>query len=192
MGKQGRIIGGYATMYKQIMKLFITGVVLGAAIPVAAQDEAPVSDDIDDSTRSCITLRSLRHTDVIDDRNVVFRMRGNTVYHNILRNQCGGLAREGRFSYDSGFGRLCENDMIRVLHADSFGAFGMREGAGCKLGPFHKITREDAKALKEAPLSQPTPAQLPMPAPQEVGVGNDKSEEPEGIDEPTHDEPERH
>lgn len=170
-------------MYKLIRKFLLVGIAMSIAIPAAGQDQEPAdvpeSEKVGDLTRSCVNLRSLRRTQVIDDRNVLFRVRGRTVYHNILPQQCGGLAREDRFSYDSQFGRLCQGDLIRVLYSDSFGTFGMREGPGCRLGKFHKITQEDAKALLEGPDMQPAPAELPMPSPQEVGGKPQDTEEPE-------------
>ena len=187
-GKRVRIIVGNATMHKPIRHFLAIAAAFCVAIPVLGQEENPAEEEaeestgemMDDLTRSCISLRSLRRTEVIDDRNVLFRMRGRTVYHNILPNQCGGLGREKRFSYDSTFGRLCQGDLIRVLYSDSFGTFGMREGAGCRVGAFHKITQEDAKALKEGPVRAPASSvPLPMPAPQEVGTA---TEEPEDSD----------
>lgn len=134
-----------------------------ATLPALAQDEEPT---VDDGTTRCISIRSIRSTDIIDDRNVLFYMRGNVVYHNILSRRCPGLAREDRFSYKPSSGRLCDIDSINVLYRD---ARGMRTGAACGLGRFIKITREDAKALKEGPKEDPPPKPLPMPEPEEIG-----------------------
>lgn len=174
-------------MHKLIRVFLLPAIALSIAMPAVGQEEEQVIktakegqaiDTVEDSTRSCITLRSLRRTQVIDDSNIVFRLRGRTTYHNILPRACTGLAREDRFSYDSGFGRLCEGDMIRVLYSGAFGSAGMREGAGCRLGMFQKISQEDAKALKDAPLNQPeSKIKLPMPAPQEVGADTEESED---------------
>ena len=178
-------------MHKLIRNFLIAGVITCSAIPVLGQEEVtndePIDESIDvtdgekvgDAMRSCVTLRALRRTEIIDDRNILFRMRGRTIYHNILPRQCGGLAREDRFSYDSSMGRLCRGDMIRVLHSDSFGTYGMREGVACRLGAFHKISQEDAQALREAPVRQPSNIPLPMPSPQEVGADPDEPEEAE-------------
>jgi len=169
-------------MHKLIKIFSVAGFVTCIANPVFAQDEdateVPEGEKVGDEMRSCVTLRSLRRTEVIDDSTVLFRMRGRTTFLNILPRRCGGLAREDRFSYDSRFGRLCAGDMIRVLYIDSFGpSHQMREGAGCRLGSFQKISQEEAKALREGPPAQVTPAQLPMPAPQEVGGGTAEDEE---------------
>jgi len=154
-------------MHKQTRRILIASLLIGLAIPAlpsSAQDEEPVRDD---STTSCISVRSIRSTDIIDDRNVLFYMRGDVVYHNILSRRCPGLAREDRFSYRTSVGRLCDIDSINVLYRD---ARGMRPGAACGLGQFIKITREDAKALKEGPKEAPPPKPLPMPTPEEVGT----------------------
>ena len=164
-------------MHKLLKIISAVSIASCIAIPVLAQDEEavdiPEGEKVGDSMRSCVTLRSLRRTEVIDDGNILFRMRGRTVYHNILPAKCGGLAREDRFSYDAQFGRLCKGDVIRVLYSDSF---GMREGSGCRIGAFHKISQEEAKVLKEGPDIQTVPAQLPMPAPQEVGADPEEAE----------------
>ena len=166
-------------MYKQIQQLVITAVALGVAIPASAQDDQDdneVADDVDDGTTNCITLRNVRRTEVIDDRNVLYHMRGRTVYLNIMPRQCGGLARQNRFSYSTMMGRLCNLDNITVLYDDPFGLSG---GNSCQLGKFHKITREDAKALKEAGSRGPAANPLPMPPPQDIGVDDAEPEEPE-------------
>lgn len=157
-------------MYKQMTKFSLLSLLAGLTMPALAafaQDEEPVRDD---STTSCISVRSIRSTDIIDDRNVLFYMRGDVVYHNILSRRCPGLAREDRFSYRTASSRLCDIDSINVLYRD---ARGMRPGAACRLGKFFKITREDAKALKEGPTEEPPPKPLPMPEPEEIGVGSE-------------------
>ncbi|MGI9204270.1 MAG: hypothetical protein ACR2Q3_09680 [Woeseiaceae bacterium] len=149
-----------------MIKISFLSLVASMAMPALsalAQDEEPERDD---STTSCISVRGIRSTDIIDDRNILFYMRGDVVYHNILSRRCPGLAREDRFSYRSTSSRLCDIDSINVLYRD---ARGMRPGAACGLGKFFKITREDAKALKEGPTEDPAPKPLPMPEPEEVG-----------------------
>jgi hypothetical protein len=158
------MIIGNMKMYKPIRILSMMCVALSGAIPAVAQDDEP---EIKEDVRNCINLRTLRRTDVIDDRTVLFYMRGRTVYLNMLPRQCGGLAREGRFSYTTSIGSLCSQDSIRVLYGS---AYGLGEGNRCKLGMFQKITREDAKALKDTPLNAPAANPLPMPPPQEVGT----------------------
>lgn len=163
-------------MYKQITFFLIVLAAAAFLRPANAQDDDAADVEIGDESRNCIDLRSVRRTEVVDDRNILFHMRGSTVYHNILPRQCGGLAREDRFSYETTMGRLCSQDMIRVLYMDPF---GLRDGNHCQLGVFHKISREDAKAFKEGASAPPAANPLPMPAPQEVGGDKTAPEEPE-------------
>lgn len=151
-------------MYKHIAKIsLVASMVVGAGAAVAGQEEEPIYDE---NTRDCIDLRRVRRTEVIDDRNVLFYMAGSTVYHNILPRQCGGLARQDRFSYKTSIGRLCRIDYISVLYDDP--VTGLREGNRCSLGVFHKITKEDAAAFKDDSGRGPAANPLPMPEPEEV------------------------
>ena len=171
------MITGENTMYKQIKKWMSAGILLVTLFcsPAGAQDkqvdvteEEPVYDE---NTAQCISLRDIRRTKVVDDRNVLFYTRGKTVYHNVLPRSCSGLAREDRFSYQTSIGRLCRLDQISVLYNDPF---GMRAGNRCSLGVFHKIDRDDAKAfIDSADNDVPVANPLPMPAPQEVGASQE-------------------
>ena len=136
----------------------------------AQEEEEPV---IDENTQRCINLRRLRSTDVINDRTIIFRLRGGEIYLNIVPRTCPGLGRERRISYSSNVNAICEIDHVAVLHA---GAGNMFEGARCRLGVFHRISDDDAKAIKEGGLGPPPEAEpLPMPDPGEV---NDEDDEP--------------
>jgi hypothetical protein len=177
------MIVGNAMMYKRIRRLLLISVAIGVTIPAVAQDEDSVVDEADDSTSRCISLRTVRSTDVVDDRNILFHMRGSIVYHNILPRKCNGLAREDRFSYRTTIGRLCSNDIINVLYNNGS---GLREGNACQLGIFYEMTREDAKAFKDAPEPEPQANPLPMPAPQEVGADEEEPEEPKEPEPPSH------
>ena len=162
-------------MYKRILKFLCVIAVVSTPIsapPAVAQERR---DRI--RARVCVTairLRTVRRTEVLDDLNILFHMVGSTVYHNILPRRCSGLAREDRFSYKSSIGQLCRQDMIRVLYNDPF---GLSEGNSCRLGAFHKITKEDALALKEGTHQRPRSNPLPMPTPEEVGADDDETSE---------------
>lgn len=159
-------------MHKHICKFALAGALLCGPLPLLAQDEEPDEVPVyDEGSRECIDLRQIRRTRIVDDRNILFYMRGDTVYHNILPRQCGGLSREDRFSYETSIGRLCRLDMIRVLYDDPF---GLREGNRCGLGLFHKMSREDADAFREESKKGPMANPLPMPDPEEVGESGDQ------------------
>ncbi len=100
-------------MHKRIHTMLITWLAIAWALPAAAQEEEP---SIDGDTTNCVSLRTVRRTTIVDDRNVLFYMRGGDVYHNILPRACNGLAREDRFSYKTSLGRLCTRPQARQTY----------------------------------------------------------------------------
>jgi hypothetical protein len=164
------MITGIESMYKPITALAALVFSLSIAPTGLAQDneKSPEEEMVrDDNMRECIQVRRIRRAEVLDDKTVAFRMQGSPVYLNILAKECPGLARENRFTYRTTVSALCRMDSIAVLFDDASG--GMRTGPGCNLGPFHLISRDDLKALKEAMKEIPKQdANLPMPAPGEV------------------------
>jgi hypothetical protein len=153
-----------------LLALSIAATGLLAVTPSLADE---VVDEIDDiKAKSCIRVRSLRSTKVVDDLNIIFYMVGSTTYHNILPRQCHGLARQDRFSYESRSGNLCDIDTIRILYQ---AGTGMQEGNACRLGKFHPITREYADALKEKLSELPQAEPIPLPEPEEIGEDSEES-----------------
>lgn len=143
-----------------------------AAAPSPADEE---DDEVDDEVaQRCISTRALRRTEVVDDRNVIFYLSGSTVYRNVLPRLCRGLSRDGRFSYSTSAGRLCNSDSIRILN-DS--GFGLQEGRSCRLGLFHPITKDDVAAIIEKSRELPKAKPPTLPEPEEVGVEPDESQE---------------
>jgi hypothetical protein len=153
-----------------LLALSIAATGLLAVTPSLADE---VVDEIDDiKAKSCIRVRSLRSTKVVDDLNIIFYMVGSTTYHNILPRQCHGLARQDRFSYESRSGNLCDLDTIRILYQ---AGTGMQEGNACRLGKFHPISREDADALLEKSSEPPRAEPIPLPEPEEIGEDSEES-----------------
>ncbi len=93
----------------------------------------------------CITVSRIANTEVLDDQNILFRMRGRDLYRNFLTRRCPGLGNREAFSYESRNGSLCRGDIIEVLE---IGGLGPRSGASCQLGGFYPVTSEEADALK--------------------------------------------
>lgn len=84
-------------------------------------------------TVSCVSLMSVRDTDIIDDYAMLVDM-GRDMYLNEMTGRCSGLSREGRYVHEAPHGRMCRGDIIRVL--DSFGGYR----GSCVLGAFEKLT----------------------------------------------------
>ena len=80
--------------------------------------------------KKCVSLRSLRDSNVIDNQTIFFKGPGKKAYLNRLPRTCSRLAAEKRFSYRTSLSQLCSTDVITVL--DSFG----RSWSRCGLGEF--------------------------------------------------------
>ncbi len=152
-------------MTKQIYMLILLACLLNlsAAVPSMA-DEAK-----DDSARNCITTRTLKKTEVVNDLNILFFMSGKTAYLNILPRQCKGLSRYRRFSYRTTAGSLCNLDTIQVVSGSGF------PGRSCRLGYFHPVNKKDALAVIEGPRKPQRPEPQP---PAEVEDMTGESDEP--------------
>lgn len=124
--------------------LMISSVALGASVPslpLAAQDD----DVLDRTPADCVMVSRIRRTRIVDDKTILFYMRGGRVYQNILERECPRLEREGRFMYEIRGYRLCDIDTISVL--DRIGV-GFGRGFTCRLGEFHPISTEEAEEIE--------------------------------------------
>ncbi len=132
---------------------------LAASLAVAETTDESADSADDDESKRCINSRLVRSTDVVNDGNILFYMRGGQIYLNKLPAACPGLARDRRFSYVSYSRSLCRLDRINVLREAGFGTY---EGRSCKLGRFWPVTQEDIaylfdqqRLVPEAPVEEP-------------------------------------
>lgn len=130
-----------------------------SALPLLIGNTVQAEDDADAEAFSdaelCISLTRLDRTDIIDDRNILFHMRGDEIYLNQLPHRCSGLRMADGFSYRRTISRLCKIDLITPLPRGGFGG-----GISCGLGTFRLITAEEAMAMKEGtPTDTPSPGE---------------------------------
>ncbi len=112
-----------------------------AATPKAAQDAAKPTAAPE--TRSCLALRSIRDTNVVDNRTIDFTLGDGSVWRNRLPYDCPQLGFERAFSYQTSMSQLCKQDVITVIELT-----GSRQiGARCGLGEF---VRQPPKAKTKA------------------------------------------
>ena len=145
-----------------------------------AQEDAPMAarDDSVVEGQRCVSSRPIRKTEVLDDQNILFYMRGATIYLNHLPKPCNRLSKEGRFMYRTTVARLCRADIINIL-TEMGGSVGL--GRACKLGSFYAITKEDVEKLKTPLEVESRP--LPPAEPEEPGTsGTGKTDESETIE----------
>lgn len=113
--------------------LIATALVLACTEFAAAQ--TPSAGAAKD-TSICLDVSHIDHTSVIDDRTILFYMRGGKIWKNTLREDCPSLKFERAFSEELYGGEICSNaQMIRVIET----------GARCSLGGFTPYMRS-AKA----------------------------------------------
>jgi hypothetical protein len=128
------------------MRAFIAGLLASLlALPAFAQDgetdAAAAADDFNREPVECLTASRIERTQVIDERTILFYMRGGDIYRNQLSVNCRPLLREKSFSYELRTSRLCDIDFITVIeHMGST----LREGVSCGLGKFYPVTEEEA------------------------------------------------
>jgi len=136
-------------MNLRILSACILGTGLALFAGAAVADDAADNEDIgfvSGPPEKCVRLRSIDRTEVIDDWNVLFHMRGGDIYRNQLPNRCPGLGFRESFMYKTSLSQLCNVDIITVI--DQYGS-GIQRGASCGLGLFYPVTEDDVKALKE-------------------------------------------
>ena len=97
------------------------------------------------SAVDCIPLQRVDRTEVLDNRDIVFHMRGGDVFLNQLERDCPGLDREKRFMYEVKSAQLCKVDTISVL--EDWGV-GEARGFTCPLGPFQRVSEDELADLR--------------------------------------------
>lgn len=133
--------------------------IVAATVSFAAQAQ----EELDRTPQDCVRASSIRSTQIVDDKTILFYMSGNRVYRNELPDGCPRLAAEGRFSYErrvgQRVGRLCSIDAITVLESFREVPFG----ATCRLGQFYPITEaelDDILGVPRGPM-RVEPVELP-------------------------------
>lgn len=118
---------------------------LGVLAALSATAGSALGATADESkTVNCVDLRRIDHTKVVDDRNILFYMRGGGIYLNRMQQPAIGLEQSDVFAYRTHIGQLCSLDTITVL--ERWG-FGLTEGASSTLAKFMPIDEDQAKAM---------------------------------------------
>jgi hypothetical protein len=117
---------------------------LFAPVTAFAQDD----DDkpFDRTPVDCVRVTLIDKTEAVDDQNILFHMRGDTVYRNHLPRRCPRLEQENRIGYKVYSGRLCNHDTVTVLEQ---GVFGLQDGFTCSLGDFVPLSPEEVEDLRK-------------------------------------------
>ena len=144
--------------------LVIGAVLLATAAAMRAQaQEAQASqlseearraqEELDRTPTKCVVISRISKNVAASNSHVVFYMKGDTQYINILDTACQALTKGETsliFQYQNHSGklsRLCDTDGFTVEHQTS--------RIGCALGAFVPITAEEAAALTAKSTAAP-------------------------------------
>lgn len=100
---------------------------------------------------SCVRTQSIRQTESLSDRAMLFEMDGGKVYRNELNTSCPALLREDPFQYRSVTSQLCRGEILTFFQP----TIGQTTGS-CSLGEFVPIgDRQSLRAAAEAAETAP-------------------------------------
>jgi hypothetical protein len=107
--------------------------IAAAPAPVPQKDPVPAATPTGEPV-SCISMSSLRSTQVRSDKVIDFIASGGKVYRNELPSACPGLGFEKRFIHRTSLDQYCSLDQITVLQDPPD-----IPGATCGLGKFQPV-----------------------------------------------------
>lgn len=84
---------------------------------------------------SCVNLSDIRESRVLSDQVIDFHLRNGKVLRNTLPHGCPRLGFERAFSYETSLTKLCNVDIITVIHQGG----GPMRGPSCGLGMFQPV-----------------------------------------------------
>jgi hypothetical protein len=118
------------------MKLFVCGGAIALFALAAAMPS--VAKAAEEAGTTCLKTYLIDHTDVRNERTIVFHMKGGKTWVNTLATRCPGLRFNGFEYVVRGPAEVCSNrQAIRVL----------KTGSVCMLGTF---TPSEAKPASES------------------------------------------
>ncbi len=110
----------------------------------AILNEAPDQEDYGEMER-CIPVRSIRNSEVLDDRHVVFELPSKTYYLVQFRHTCHQLRRGTTIAYEPRGSQLCRLDDIHAINSFSIGSVG----PPCSIPGFYEVTAEQVALLRD-------------------------------------------
>ncbi len=101
------------------------------ALSACSDDEPAPTDATTAGNGVCIQATAIDHTQIVDDRTILFFMKGGQSWKNTMHFDCPSLKIEDGFAFVTDFSEICSNSQtIRVL----------RSGSLCELGQFTPYT----------------------------------------------------
>jgi len=132
-------------MKTSILAIAITALAFTGAAHAkkVSKEEALSKFERTGETQNCVPLQQIDSTDILDDKTILFKMKGRDYYLNELPYQCPQLEFQDAFSYKTSVSQLCNTDIITVLDTAT-----PQRLASCGLGKFEKLNERDETAEK--------------------------------------------
>ena len=127
-----------------------------------AVEEAPEERDLDaiiaeildvdavedyDTTETCIPRSRISRTEILNERFVVFHLRGDEKYLVQFQHRCPGLRRNGTMRLETRSFRICSMDTIQGFYEMGIGRGTW--GPSCMIPGFEPVTQEQVAIIKE-------------------------------------------
>ena len=97
------------------------------------------------SLERCIQARTIRGTQVLDDRHIVFEVPSKKYYLVQFESGCPMMRPDVTIAYEPRGSQLCRMDFIRAIDSFSPGSVG----PPCSIPGFYPVTREQVALLKD-------------------------------------------
>lgn len=100
-----------------------------------------------DTAESCITRSRISRTEILNERFVVFHLRGDEKYLIQFKHRCPGLRRNGVMRLETRSFRVCAMDTIQGSYEMGIGRHTW--GPSCMIPGFEPVTGEQVAIIKE-------------------------------------------
>ena len=97
------------------------------------------------SPEKCIPARTIRRTEVLDDRHIVFELPSKKYYLVQFERACHMMRPDSTIIYEPRGSQLCHMDFVRVYESFSPASIG----PPCSIPGFYPVTAEQIVVLKE-------------------------------------------
>ena len=106
----------------------------------------PLGEDEYVQSERCISTYSYHSVDILDNKHVVFKGRGDNIWINTLRAPCLGLRRRDVLQFELRTSQLCNLDDFSSVNYGVSGGF--KTSATCVLGDSAPVTAEQVDLIK--------------------------------------------
>lgn len=100
-----------------------------------------------DTAENCIARSRISRTEILNERFVVFHLRGDEKYLVQFRHRCPGLRRNGTMRLETRSFRVCSMDTIQGSYEMGIGRWNW--GPSCMIPGFEPVTQEQVAIIKE-------------------------------------------